>query len=369
MIPPPLDGMLTPADAEGLAAGVLPAAVERFVGGAAGAGLTLDANRAALDRLHLVPRVLTDVSATGTAHSLLGSPAALPVAVAPMAYQRAVHPDGELATARAARAAGVPFTACTFSSTPVEDIAATGVTTWFQLYWLRDRGHTKELLARAEAAGAQALMLTVDTPYMGRRQADMRAAFTLPEGVSPVHFDRRVSGVPDGPQAGVSAVAAQTAGVVDPSLGWADLDWLRAQSTLPLVLKGILDPEDAARAADLGADGVVVSNHGGRQLDGAVPAIEALPAVTEAVDGRCHVLFDSGIRSGTDVLKTLALGADGVLLGRPALWGLAAGGEAGVRTVLELLREELANALALAGCPDPSSAARLRTAWLPGGTR
>ncbi|MEU6018291.1 alpha-hydroxy acid oxidase [Streptomyces sp. NPDC047515] len=364
---PALDAMLTPADAEALAAGVLPAAVERFVAGAAGAELTLAANRAAFDRTHLLPRVLNDVSAAGTATTLLGEPAALPVAIAPMAYQRAVHAEGELASARAALAAGVPFTACTFSSTTVEEIAATGATVWFQLYWLRDRALTKELLARAEEARVSALMLTVDTPRMGRRTADLRGAFTLPDGVGAVHFDRGRDGVPAGRQDGVSAIAAQTAHLVDPSLSWADLGWLREHTRLPLVLKGVLDPADADRAAACGADGIVVSNHGGRQLDGALPALDALPGVVDAVADRCPVLLDSGVRSGTDVLKALALGAAGVLLGRPALWGLAAGGEAGVRRVLTLLREELETALALAGCVTPADAARLSTVRLPAG--
>ncbi|MFH8978770.1 alpha-hydroxy acid oxidase [Streptomyces sp. NPDC017890] len=367
MTDPAVAGLLTPADAEALAAAVLPTGVERFVGGAAGAELTLRANRAAFDRLQLIPRVLADVSSVSTARTLLGTNCALPVAVAPMAYQRAVHPDGEPAAARAAHDAGVPFTACTFSSTSVEDIAATGAATWFQLYWLRDRGHTEELLERAGAAGCRAVMLTVDTPRMGRRTADMRGAFALPDGVSPVHFGPRPDGVPRTAHSGVSAVAAQTADVVDPSLAWTDLDWLREHTHLPLVLKGVLDPADAERAADCGVNALVVSNHGGRQLDGALPALDALPAVARAVAGRCEVLLDSGVRSGTDVLKALALGADGVLLGRPVLWGLAAAGEEGVRRVLQLVREELELALALAGCPDLAAAARLRTVVGPAG--
>ncbi|MFE9633662.1 alpha-hydroxy acid oxidase [Streptomyces sp. NPDC006463] len=364
---PALDGILTPADAQALAAGILPASVERFVDGAAGAGLTLDANRTALDRLHLVPRVLTDVSTTSTAATLLGAPTTLPAAVAPMAYQKAVHPMGELGAARAASAAGIPFTACTFSSTPIEDITATGVTTWFQLYWLRDRGLTRDLLARVEAAGVQALMLTVDTPRMGRRLADLRAGFTLPAGVTAAHFALGADGLPAGGRDGVSAVAAQTAHLVDPSLSWADLEWLHAQTTLPLVLKGVLDSQDADRAAEGAVAGLVVSNHGGRQLDGALAAADALPYVVEAVADRCQVLLDSGIRSGTDILKALALGADGVLLGRPVLWGLAAGGEAAVRRVLGLFQEELEHALALAGCPGPAAAARLRLGRALGG--
>jgi 4-hydroxymandelate oxidase len=353
--------LLAPADARGPASAALPPMIERFVNGAAGAGLTLRANRAALDGIGVVPRVLRDVSATGTATTLLGSPCAVPAAVAPMAYQHAVHPEGELAVARAARDAGVPFTVSTFSSVPVEEVAAVGGTTWFQLYWLRDRGMTAELLSRAQSAGCAALVLTVDTPRMGRRTADLRGSFRLPDGVRAAHFDRRTDGIPDAARSGVSAIAAQTAGLVDPSLSWRDLEWLRARTGMPLVLKGVLDPRDAATAAELGVDGVVVSNHGGRQLDGAPPAVSALPAVADAVAGRCEVLFDSGIRSGTDILKALALGAGGVLLGRPVLWGLALGGQAGVHRVLDLFRTELHSAMALAGCPDLAAAAALAT--------
>ncbi|WP_329529741.1 alpha-hydroxy-acid oxidizing protein (plasmid) [Streptomyces sp. NBC_01450] len=354
--------LLAPADAQGPASAALPPMIERFVNGAAGAGLTLRANRAALDRICVVPRVLRDVSATGTATNLLGTPCAIPAAVAPMAYQHAVHPDGELAVARAARDAGVPFTVSTFSSVPVEEITAVGGTTWFQLYWLRDRGMTAELLSRAESAGCTALVLTVDTPRMGRRQADLRGSFRLPEGVRAAHFDRRADGIPAAARTGVSAIATQTSDLVDPSLSWRDLEWLREHTRLPLVLKGVLDAQDAATAARLGVDGVVVSNHGGRQLDGAPPAVSALPTVADAVAGRCEVLFDSGVRSGTDILKALALGAGAVLLGRPVLWGLAVGGQAGAHRVLDLFRTELHSAMALAGCPDLEAVTGLATA-------
>jgi 4-hydroxymandelate oxidase len=339
--------------------------IERFVNGAAGAGLTLRANRAALDRISVVPRVLRDVSVTDTATDLLGGKCAIPAAIAPMAYQHAVHPEGELAVARAAGDAGVPFTVSTFSSVPVEEVAAVGGTTWFQLYWLRDRGMTAELLSRAESAGCTALVLTVDTPRMGRRQADLRGSFRLPEGVRAAHFDRRADGIPAGQRTGVSAIAAQTAGLVDPSLSWGDLEWLREHTRLPLMLKGVLHAQDAATAARVGVDGLVVSNHGGRQLDGAPPALSALPAVVDAVEGRCEVLFDSGIRSGTDILKALALGARGVLLGRPVLWGLAVGGQAGAHRVLDLFRTELHNAMALAGCSDLAAVTGLATASQP----
>lgn len=354
--------LLAPADAEGPASAVLPPMVERFVNGAAGAGLTLRANRAALDGIHVLPRVLRDVSGTDTSTVLLGAPCAFPAAVAPMAYQRAFHPDGELAVARAARDAGMPFTVSTFSSVPVEEIAAVGATTWFQLYWLRDRGVTADLLARAESAGCTALVLTVDTPRMGRRQADLRGSFRLPDGVRAAHFDRAADGLPAAARTGTSAIATQTAGLVDPSLAWRDLEWLRERTSLPLVLKGVLDPRDAASAAGLGVDALVVSNHGGRQLDGAPPAVSALPAVAEAVAGRCEVLFDSGVRDGTDILRALALGAGAVLVGRPVLWGLAVAGQAGAYRVLDLFRTELHDAMALAGCADLSAVAGLSTA-------
>ncbi|MFI5758585.1 alpha-hydroxy acid oxidase [Streptomyces sp. NPDC051569] len=366
--PSVLDSMVTPADAEGPAAQMLSGAVQGFVNGAAGDGLTLRANRAAFDQVHLVPRVLADVSATSAAGRLLGRPSDLPVAVAPMAYQRAVHEGGELAVAEAARDSGVPFTVSTFSSHTVEEIAAVGGTLWFQLYWMRSRERTMELVRRAEAAGCAALMLTVDTPRMGRRPADLRGGFTLPDGVTAAHFERHDdgragtgTGLP-----GDSEIAAQTATLVDPSLSWADIEWLRERTSMPLILKGILDPADAGRAVRCGVDALVVSNHGGRQLDGALPSLRALPAVAEAVAGRCEVLLDSGVRSGTDILKALALGASGVLLGRPVLWGLGAAGGEGAARVLRLFGEELEHAMALSGCPDLAAVARLRSVPGPG---
>lgn len=340
----------------------MPADVRDFVTGGSGAESTLRANRAALDRLYLVPRALVDVSTTDTSTCLVGTPASMPMAIAPMAYQRLVHPDGEVAAARAAKAAGVPFVISTLSSCPIEDIASVGAVTWFQLYWLRDRALVEDLVRRAEEAGCSALVLTVDVPRLGRRLRDARRGFVLPAHV-------RAANLPDGAvlagarQSG-SAVAAHTSAVVDPSLSWRDVEWLCERTRLPVVLKGVLDPDDAGRAADLAA-AVVVSNHGGRQLDGAVPSIVALPAVREAVAGRCEVLMDSGVRSGVDVLKAVARGADGVLVGRPVLHGLAASGEAGVSTVLSLLREELGDALALAGCADLSTARRLRVTVRP----
>jgi 4-hydroxymandelate oxidase len=350
-----------PADLEPLAARVLPPHVWDFVRGGGGRETALAANRSALDRVRVVPRVLCDVSACTTATRLLGRDAAMPLAVAPMAYQRLVHPDGELAAARAARDAGVPLAVPMLSSVPLERITGTGATTWFQLYWLREREQTLALVRRAEDAGCAALVLTVDVPWMGRRRRDLRNGFSIPDQIAAVHLPPAARSAAHRSEAGTSAVARHTAQVISPALAFAHLEDLRARTTLPLVVKGVLDPDDAARAADCGADAMVVSNHGGRQFDGAVGAADALPAVVRAVGERCTVLLDGGVRDGTDIVKALALGAAGVLLGRPLLWGLAAGGEEGARRVLALLADELHDALGLAGCATPAAAHRLRT--------
>lgn len=339
---------------------VLPHDVWDFISGGSGTESTLTANRAAFDQLHIFPRAFADVSANTITSELVGTPVRLPFAIAPMAYQRLLHPEGELAAARAAATQGIPFAISTLSSQPIEDIAAIGGLNWFQLYWLRDRGLVTELVRRAEDSGCRALMVTVDMPRMGRRLRDIRNGFVLPVDVTAANLTPDAARGAHTRQTGVSAVAAHTSLAFDPTLSWDDLAWLRERTRLPLVLKGILDPEDAALAAALGVTALVVSNHGGRQLDGAVTSINALPAVRDAVAGRCELLLDSGVRSGTDVLKALALGASGVLLGRPVLWGLAVDGENGVRAALTLLDEELRTAMALSGCPDLTSIRRLR---------
>ncbi len=351
------------ADVERAAAATLPPDVWDFLAGGSGAETTLDANRAALSRIFLIPRALRDVAQRTTDVTLLGAPARLPVATAPVAYQRLFHPDGELAVARAAKTAGVPFTASTLSSVPIEELTAVGGTVWFQLYWLRDTARTLDLVRRAEDAGCRAVLLTVDVPWMGRRLRDVRNRFALPDHV-------RAANVATGTAAhrrlaDASAVATHTGQAFSPSLTWSDVETLRKRTRLPLVLKGLLAPEDARRAAECGADAVVVSNHGGRQLDGAVPSIDALADVARVVGDRCEVLLDSGVRGGTDVLRALALGARGVLLGRPVAWGLATGGEAGVARVLDLVADELRDAMGLAGCPTLDDARRLRTTRSP----
>ena len=363
--PAPVPQPLCLADIERQAAGVLPPEVRDFVAGGSGGEATLAANRAAWEEIYLVPRVLRDVSARTTACELLGVRAAMPVAVAPIAYHRLAHPDGELATARAAKRAGVPFIAATLASHAIEEITAVGAETWFQLYWLRDRGRRMDLVRRAEEAGCSALVLTVDVPWMGRRLRDIRNGFALPPEVTAANLPGPARSAAHRPSSGGSAVAAHTALAFDPVLTWAEVDELRSATRLPIVLKGILAPEDAALAARAGAAAVVVSNHGGRQLDGAAPAVQLVGEVREAVGDRCQVLVDGGIRSGLDVLRAVARGADGVLVGRPLIWGLATDGEAGAARVLDLLAGELDDALGLAGCASPAEARTLRTIIRP----
>ncbi|OLF19333.1 alpha-hydroxy acid oxidase [Actinophytocola xanthii] len=349
------------ADVARLAQARLPRDLWDYVAGGSGAETTLAANRAALEEVSMLPRVLTGTRAPDPATRLLGSAAAAPFAVAPMAYQRLLHPDGELATAEAAAAAGVPFVVSTLSSVPVEQIARTGATTWFQLYWLRPPGLVESLVARAEDAGCEALVVTVDVPVMGRRLRDVRNSFALPDDVVAAHLADGAASRAHEPVPGESAIAAHTAATFAPGLGWADIARLRASTSLPLVLKGILDPRDALLAEESGVDAVVVSNHGGRQFDGAAPSIAALPAVADALAGRVAVYLDSGIRTGTDILRALACGAEGVLVGRPVLHGLAVDGARGVGHVLSLLAEELRDAMTLAGCADVAAVRALST--------
>ncbi|MGH3692816.1 MAG: alpha-hydroxy acid oxidase [Pseudonocardiaceae bacterium] len=348
------------ADFRRAAKAVLRSDVWDFIEGGSGMEKTIEANRAAFDGIALVPRVLAGVITGNTRGRLLGSEVAMPVAIAPMAYQRLVHRDGEIAAARAACSAGIPFVMSTMSSCRFGDITATGARTWFQLYWLRDHEKVVELVSNAENLGCQALVVTVDVPIMGRRNRDVRNQFALPPDVGAVNLD---SGPTEANLAasGTSAIATYTDSLFAQGLAWRDLEWLRQHTALPLVVKGILDPRDARLAVECGVDAVVVSNHGGRQLDGAPPSIAELPAVVEAVSGECEVLLDSGVRSGTDVLRALALGAVGMLIGRPALWGLAVGGERGIAEVLSLLQVEFREAMTLAGCADLAAAARLRT--------
>jgi 4-hydroxymandelate oxidase len=320
--------------------------------------VTLRRNREAFERLPLHYRVLVDVSRRELATTVLGTPVSMPLLVAPTAFHRLAHPDGELATVRAAGAAGTVMMLSTLSTTRVEEVAAAATgPLWFQLYVYRDRGVTRALVDRVQRAGCQALVLTVDAPVLGQRERDARNRFRLPPGLSVENLLPEGMGLlPDAPQD--SGLAAYFAELIDPALEWKDLAWLRSITELPLVVKGLVRPDDAVRAVEHGAAAVVVSNHGGRQLDGAPATIEVLPRVVDAVGGRIEVLMDGGVRRGTDVLKALAFGARAVLVGRPILWGLAVDGEAGARGVLELLRKELDRALALAGCASVGAVGR-----------
>src|SRR4051794_4540219 len=316
--------------------------------------VTLRANRAAFERLAIAYRVLVDVSRRDLATTVLGMPVAMPMLVAPTAFHCLATPEGEVATARAAGAAGTVMILSTLSTRPVEAVvAAASGPVWFQLYVYRDRGATAALVRRAEAAGCRALVLTVDAPLLGRRERDVRNRFRLPPGLAVANL--LPEGYGDLPPADAdSGLAAYVAPLLDPSLSWKDVAWLRSVTALPVVVKGIVRPDDALRAAEVGAAGIVVSNHGGRQLDTAPATLDVLPGIADALAAHGHALelfLDGGVRRGTDVLKALALGARAVLLGRAVLWGLAADGEAGAAYVLRLLRDELDLAMALAGAP------------------
>jgi len=321
--------------------------------------VTLRENRAAFQRLTLAYRVLVDVSHRDPATTVLGERVSFPALVAPTAFQRLAHPDGELATVRAAGGEGTVMILSTLSNTSVEEVvAAASGPVWFQLYVYKDRKITEGLVRRAEAAGCRAIVLTADAPVIGRRERDIRNRFHLPPGLSVANL------LPEGygelvKAAGDSGLAAYVSALIDPALSWRDVDWLRSLTGLPLVIKGIVRPDDALRAAEAGAAAVVVSNHGGRQLDTAPATIDVLPEVAEALAGHpVEIFMDGGVRRGTDILKALALGARAVLVGRPILWGLATGGEAGAASVLRLLRNELDLAMALAGAPTVADITR-----------
>jgi 4-hydroxymandelate oxidase len=327
-----------------------PTAYDYFAGGA-GDEVTLRANRASFDRLALRPRVLVDVSRRSMKCDVLGADAAMPILVAPMAFQRLAHADGELAVARAAGAAHTVMVLSSLATTPMEEVvvAARPSRVWFQLYVFKDRGATRALVRRAELAGCTALVVTVDAPFLGRRERDVRNRFSLPDGV---HISNLAGfGKDELPrEAEGSGLAAYFEKQLDVAFTWKDLAWLRETTRLPVVVKGVLRADDARDAVAAGCQGIVVSNHGGRQLDGAVAAIDALPEVVAAVGGKVQVYLDGGIRRGTDVLKALALGANATLLGRPVLWGLAADGEDGAKRAIDLLAAELDLAMALCGC-------------------
>jgi 4-hydroxymandelate oxidase len=311
---------------------------------------TLRANRRAFRRYQLWYRVLVDVSRRTLATTVLGTEVAMPILVAPTAYHQLAHPEGEVATARGTAAAGSLMVVSTLATRSLEDVAAVPGPKWFQLYVHRDRGLTRSLVDRAVAAGYRALVVTVDTPVLGRRLAAERSNFVLPPGLHMANLKEAAQAV--APEGGL-ALASYVASRHDASLTWRDIEWLRSLSSLPVVLKGVVRGDDARLATECGAAGIIVSNHGARQLDGSPATIEALPEVVEAVGAMRNppeVLMDGGIRWGTDILKALALGARAILLGRPILWGLTVGGAAGVQRMIELMAGELSRSMALAGC-------------------
>ncbi|ALK88281.1 alpha-hydroxy acid oxidase [Limnohabitans sp. 63ED37-2] len=340
-------------DHERAAQAALSEAAWAYFSGGAADEITLRHNVAAWQSLGLLPRVLQDLRGGHTSGRLLGRKWPMPLLVAPMAYQRWAHPEGESGMALAAAAQGCGMVLSHQTSTPLHDVAALVASDaergplWFQLYWLADRGALRELLAQVEAAGFEALVLTVDAPVQGVRDRERRHGMPLPEGVKAAHWPN--SAPPKKPRTGLSG------GLADAAPTWADVQWLMGQTRLPVLLKGITHPQDAVQALNLGAAGVIVSNHGGRVLDTLPATAELLPGIVQAV--RQHhpqalVLVDGGIRRGTDLFKALALGADAALIGRPALYGLAHAGARGAAHVLRLMRDEFEATMALTGCAD-----------------
>jgi isopentenyl diphosphate isomerase/L-lactate dehydrogenase-like FMN-dependent dehydrogenase len=347
-MPGPQAEPINVADYERLAEERLDAGVHGYFAGGAGDERTLRDNVAAFARRKLRPRVLVDVGEVSTGTTVVGRDVSMPLLVAPVAFQRLVDPEGETAMARAAAAAGTVMCLSTIATATPSEVAgaAPGAPRWLQLYCFRDRGVTRALIEEAVDGGFEAIALTVDAPRAGRRERDFRTGFEVPEGV---HAPAVAAAVGSERALSVQEVFS----LVDPTLGWDDFASLADGCELPVLLKGVHTAEDARLAVEHGAAGVIVSNHGGRQLDGVAATLDVLPEVVDAVGDRCEVLMDGGVRRGTDVVTALALGARAVLAGRAPLWGLAVGGEAGALRVLELLRAETELALTLLGCASP----------------
>lgn len=318
--------------------------------------VTLRANLLSFEQVRLRPRFLVDVREVSTATTLLGKPLDSPILVAPSAYHGLAHAEGECETARGVAQAGSIFTVSTLATRSLEEVAAAAeCPLWFQLYVYRDRSVSERLIARAEAAGYQALMLTIDRPWLGRRERELRSGFGVPTHLSMANF-RDVPAAQNYRRAGPNALPDPKADMFDAGLTWESIAWLRSVTSLPIIVKGILTAEDALLAAEAGAAAIVVSNHGGRQIDGTVTTLEALPEVVAALaQSPCEIYIDGGIRRGSDALKALALGAQAVMLGRPVLWGLAVAGSAGVADVLTTMQRELQRSMALCGRPNLAS--------------
>lgn len=334
---------------EDLARAKIPRPAFDYIAGGADDEVSLRRNREAYGKWALRPRVLVDVSSCDPSTTIVGQRISMPILVAPTAFHGLVHPDGEIGTACGAAAAGTIMVVSAIATRTLEEIAAAiPAPRWFQLYVWKDRRVTAELVKRATKAGYRAICLTVDTPLLGRREKDERNSFTLPPGIGIANVrPAGLDGMPDSEHG--SAFAKYVKEMLDPAVTWRDLAWLRSLTSLPIVVKGIMTVEDAKIAVEHGVEGIVVSNHGGRQLDSTPATLDVLPEIVDAVRGRLEVFMDGGIRRGTDVLKAIALGARAVLVGRSPLWGLALGGAEGVQAVLEHLRKEFELAMALSG--------------------
>jgi 4-hydroxymandelate oxidase len=351
--------LLNIADYARAARGKLPKGSFDYFEGGALDEITLRENTAGWERLKLFYRVLAGVGERDLSTTMLGQPISMPIAVAPTAFHKLACEEGEIGTARAAKGAGTLFILSSLSNTAMEAVFADppspgyGVTSaasprWFQLYIYKDRGITSELVKRAEAAGAEAIVLTVDAPGLGTRERDARNRFRLPDGLAVENLTPLGKGrMPEVQGSGLAAYVREN---FKADLGFDDLDWLCGSTRLPVVVKGVCRADDACRAVEHGAKALVVSNHGGRQLDGAPATCEVLPHVVEAAGDLCEIYVDGGIRRGSDVLKALALGARAVLVGRPVLWGLCVGGAEGATSILEILRRELDESMLLCGC-------------------
>ncbi|WNM29988.1 alpha-hydroxy acid oxidase [Streptomyces sp. Li-HN-5-11] len=349
--------MITTQDFRDRARDVLPPAVFDYYDGAAGQEHTAHDNEAAFRHWWFRRTVLTDVAHPSTRTHILGRTASAPLLLAPTALHRLAHPEGEMATARAAREAGLPFVVSTLSSTDIAEVAGLGGDVWFQLYAHQDPTVTTALVRRAEECAVRALVLTVDTPVPGRRLRDLRRNFSPPPHVRPVNLEAAMAASDRvRPRGGTLPLTELFAANFEPSVTWRDVERVAKSTSLPLVLKGIARAADARRAVDLGIPAIIVSNHGGRQLDGDRPTLDCLPEVVQEVEDEAEVYLDGGVRGGGDILKALALGANAVLIGRPYLWGLAVGGENGVAGVLRLLTDELRLDLQLTGLTDTKDA-------------
>ncbi|MDY6944889.1 MAG: alpha-hydroxy acid oxidase [Pseudomonadota bacterium] len=367
-----MKGVASIADLRQLARRRIPRALFDYADGGSYDEITLRRNRADLDAIQLRPRVLVDLGSISVTTTVLGEDWSIPIAIAPTGLAGLFYGNGEIHGARAAEAFGIPFCLSTMSICSIEDVrAAVKKPFWFQVYLMRDHGFNAELIERARGAGCSALVLTVDVPVLAHRRRDTRNGLTIPPRLTfrtAMDLATKPAWALSMLMAGrwtfgnlgtrlrsaskLTTLAQWTAAQFDPTVSWKDAEWIRRRWPGKIVLKGILDPDDARRACEAGMDAIIVSNHGGRQLDGACSTISALPEVVDAVQGRCEVLFDGGIQSGQDVLKALALGARGCLIGKGFLYSLAARGETGVTLALQILREELLSSLGLMGCPN-----------------